>query len=240
MTKELKLGVIEKSSLVDEEEERLRRYIIDNGYKVGDALPKELELAAALGVSRSVIREALSRLRMLGLLQSVKRRGIVVTAPDIFNGLDRTIVPELMEKKTMQDLFELRLILELGIAEILFARKTPADIASLRKILKHEKGSEGRAISIESEVEFHGKLYEIAGNQTLKRMQSLLWPVFEFLKEEEAEQGETPHLSKVSHGDLVDILEKGSAPEFRDAMKRHIGIHIERIEKAANDLNNKE
>lgn len=232
MHNNVKIGFIQKSSLVDDVEQRLREYIISNGFKPGDSMPKELELTTALGVSRSVVREALSRLRMLGLLKSVKRKGLIVTAPDIFNGLDRIIVPELMDNKTMKDLFELRLILELGIAEILFARKSPEDINDLNKIIAKEKSGINRAISIESEVEFHGKLYEIAGNVTLKRMQSLLWPVFEFLKDEETQKGEEPHLSKVSHQDLVNILEKGTPNEFREAMKGHIKIHLDRIEKS--------
>jgi GntR family transcriptional regulator, transcriptional repressor for pyruvate dehydrogenase complex len=234
MQENIKIKVIEKSSLVDDVEQQLRDYIISNGFKPGDPMPKELELTIALGVSRSVVREALSRLRMLGLLRSVKRKGLIVTSPDIFNGLDRIIVPQLMDKKTMKDLFELRLILELGIAEILFARKTPEDISDLKKIISREKSGIDRAISIESEVEFHGKLYEIAGNQTLKRMQSLLWPVFEFLKQEETEQGETPHLSKVSHLDLANTLENGTHEEFREAMKRHIKIHLDRINNSSN------
>ena len=232
MHNNVKIGFIQKSSLVDDVEQRLREYIISNGFKPGDSMPKELELTTARGVSRSVVREALSRLRMLGLLKSVKRKGLIVTAPDIFNGLDRIIVPELMDNKTMKDLFELRLILELGIAEILFARKSPEDINDLNKIIAKEKSGINRAISIESEVEFHGKLYEIAGNVTLKRMQSLLWPVFEFLKDEETQKGEEPHLSKVSHQDLVNILEKGTPNEFREAMKGHIKIHLDRIEKS--------
>lgn len=220
---------INKSTLVDDVEKHLIKYLIDNKFKPGDQMPREIELAESLGVSRSVIREALSRLRMLGILKSYKRRGLEVSTPDILIGLDRVVIPQILDQKTMKDLFELRLILEFGIAEILFLRKTEADIIELRQILKKEKGSKTRAITIDSEVKFHGKLYDIAGNSTLHRMQSILWPVFDYLEKLERDKGEKPHLSEVSHQMLVDIIEKGTPQQYQDAIKNHLKVHLDRI-----------
>lgn len=225
----LQMPVINKSTLVDDVENHLIKHLIDNKFKPGDQMPKEIELAESLGVSRSVIREALSRLRMLGILKSYKRRGLEVSTPDILIGLDRVLIPQILDQKTMQDLFELRLILEMGLAEILFLRKTEKDIVELRQILKKEKGSKTRAITIDAEVEFHGKLYDIAGNSTLSRMQSILWPVFDYLERIEMVKGEKPHLSEVSHHMLVDIIEKGTPQQYQDAIKKHIKVHLDRI-----------
>ena len=224
---------INKSSLVDDVENALAKYLVDNGFKPGDPMPGEVELAGSLGVSRSVIREALSRLRMLGILKSFKRRGLVVSSPDVLIGLERVLIPQILEHKTMQDLFELRLVLEMGLAEILFLRKTDADIKELRAILKKETSSGTRVISINSEVEFHGKLYEIAGNQTLRRMQSILWPIFEYLEELEQEKGEEPHPSKVTHSELVDIIENGTPRQYREAIQMHLKVHLDRIREEA-------
>lgn len=228
-TSTLQMPVINKSTLVDDVENHLITYLIQNGFKPGDQMPKEIELAESLGVSRSVIREALSRLRMLGILKSYKRRGLEVATPDVLIGLDRVLIPQILDQKTMQDLFELRLILELGLSEILFLRKTEEDIAELRQILKREKGSKTRAITINSEVEFHGKLYDIAGNSTLHRMQSILWPVFDYLERIEMGKGEKPHLSEVSHQMLVDIIESGTPQQYQDAIKKHLKVHLDRI-----------
>ena len=225
----LQMPLINKSTLVDDVESHLINYLVENKFKPGDQMPKEIELAESLGVSRSVIREALSRLRMLGILKSYKRRGLEVATPDILIGLDRVIIPQILDQKTMQDLFELRLILELGLAEILFLRKTEADIAELRQILKKEKGSKTRKITVNCEVEFHGKLYEIAGNSTVRRMQAILWPVFDYLEKLEMEKGELPHLSEVSHHMLVDIIEKGTPKHYQDAIKNHLKVHLDRI-----------
>ena len=51
-------------TLVDQVEDKLLNYLKEKDLRTGDPIPNELELAAALGVARSVLREALSRLKM--------------------------------------------------------------------------------------------------------------------------------------------------------------------------------
>jgi len=82
----MQLKAIEKISLVEVVEQKILNIVRKNKLSVGDSLPAELELTEGLGVSRSVVREALSRLRMLGLLESRKKRGMVITEPDVFGG----------------------------------------------------------------------------------------------------------------------------------------------------------
>ena len=63
------------STLVDQVEERLINFIKESQLKPGDSLPNETQLSQEMGISRNVIREAMSRLRMLGLIQSRTKRG---------------------------------------------------------------------------------------------------------------------------------------------------------------------
>jgi len=74
---------VSHQTMADIVELKLLAFLKNNAFKPGDALPKELELAEALGVSRNILREALSRLRVLGMVDSKKRRGMVLTSPDI-------------------------------------------------------------------------------------------------------------------------------------------------------------
>ena len=63
------LKTIDTTSLVDKVEKNLVDVLQQKKLKVGDSIPKEVELAETLGVSRTVIREALLRLRMMGLIE---------------------------------------------------------------------------------------------------------------------------------------------------------------------------
>ena len=107
----MQLTAIEKTNLVERVEQKLLDLIRKNRLTVGDSLPPELELTQGLGVSRSVVREALSRLRMLGLLESRKKRGMVIAEPDVFGGCRQILDTAFLHAHTQRDLFEMRLML---------------------------------------------------------------------------------------------------------------------------------
>ena len=163
-----------------------------------------LELSQALGVSRNVVREALSRFRMLGIVETKKKRGMVMSNPDILGAFEKVLDPLIIDNATMQDIFELRLVLEMGLADLLYIRKTDKAIAELEKIANEEETSE--SFRVQNEIAFHGKLYEMTGNNTLKRFQTMLLPIFAYVITLE----EKPIRGKVSHKDLVQILKTGT------------------------------
>ena len=57
---------INQTTLIDQVEDSLLTYFKKNDLRCGDSIPNENNLAAELGVARSVVREALSRLKMMG------------------------------------------------------------------------------------------------------------------------------------------------------------------------------
>jgi GntR family transcriptional repressor for pyruvate dehydrogenase complex len=207
----------------------LRRFFKQNNLKPGDPIPKETELAKLLNVSRTVIREALSHFRMLGLIESRKKRGMVLTSPDILDGLESVLYPSFLDKRTLIDVFEMRIVLELGLGNFLFARKTQKDITDLEIILDGHKGKSNGLYRLEEEVQFHGKLYDITGNETLHRFQKLLLPIFGFVIENEIALKNPPKKSTVSHKDLIEILKKGNASTFTLAMEEHLRPHLEAL-----------
>ena len=217
------LTPIATSTRADIVEIRIREYLSNKKLKTGDTLPTELELAEALDVSRNVLREALSRLRMLGLIETKKKRGMVLSAPDILGSFERVLNPQLMDENTMKDIFELRLVLELGMADLLYLRKTDKDIAELEQIVKKDKNVDLEEFRISQEIAFHGKLYEITGNTTLKRFQTMLMPIFGFV----LSNSHHSIKSKVSHSDLVQILKNGDRDSFSKAMREHLRPHLE-------------
>ncbi len=221
------LKPISVNTRADMVELRLREYLNKKELKTGDVLPTEMELAEALGVSRNVLREALSRLRMLGLIESKKKRGMILTNPDILGSFERVLNPLLMDTSTLQNLFELRLVLESGLADLLFIRKTDKDIKELQAIVDNEKFIDDDVFRVNSEIAFHGKLYEITGNDTLKRFQIMLLPLFDYVLKNENRSVK----SNVSHGDLVKILKDGTKEDFVIGMREHLRPHFELLKK---------
>lgn len=221
---------IDTTSLVDKVEKRIIEFLTDRNLKVGDSIPTELELTVALGVSRTVIREALLRLRMIGLIESKKKRGSVITSPDLISILERSMDPRLLDDETLKEIFEMRLSLEIGMADFIIERVTPEGIKELREIVANDPPtSADHLFLIEQEIRFHGKLYDIAQNKTLKKFQRLLLPVFNYVHLSGLLKKPVAIKKYASHADLVDVIEKGDAEALRNAMRNHLENHFARI-----------
>jgi GntR family transcriptional regulator, transcriptional repressor for pyruvate dehydrogenase complex len=225
-----KLKPIDNSSLVDKVETNLVELLQQRKLKVGDSIPKEIELAESLGVSRTVVREALLRLRMMGLIESKKKKGAVITSPDLFGIMSKSMNPHILDQETLRGIFEIRLVLEVGMADFIMERVTPQDIEELKEIVASEpNASETLSFQIEHEIKFHGKLYEITGNKTLKKFQKMLLPVFDYVHSSGLLKKDVVIKKYVSHKGLVDIIEHGSAEMLRNGMRNHLENHFARI-----------
>lgn len=223
-------SAIDTSSLVDKVEMSMIELFINKDFKVGDTIPKELELVETLKVSRTVVREALMRLKMMGLVASKKHRGTVITHPDLLSILEKSLIPKILDKDTLREMFELRLVLEIGMADFIMERITPEDIAALKAIVADEPAStDAHLFQIEHEIKFHGKLYDITRNETLRKFQKLLLPVFDYVHKSGLLKKQPKSKKFVSHKGLVEIIENGSAEMLRNAMRNHLENHFARI-----------
>lgn len=236
MKQRISITPLNNLSLVDKVEIRVTDYIKKNKLEVGDTIPKEMEFAEALGVSRTVIREALSRLRTIGIIESKKHKGMVLSHPDFIQNFEKVIDTNLLGDDTLKDIFELRLILEMGMIDLLFARKTKADLIELEAIVSkmEEEKTESTVFSLENEIAFHGKLYEMSGNKTLQRFQTLLLPVFQYVHDHKLPDTETYMYSKkfITHRELLDFLKEDNIKGFRKGMAQHLEPHFERVFKS--------
>ena len=224
------LKAVDTSSLVDKVEAKLVALLQEKKLKVGDVIPKEIELAETLGVSRTVIREALSRLRMMGMIESKKKKGAVITSPDLFGIISKSMNPNILDQDTLKEIFEIRLVLEIGMADFIFQRVTKEDIQELKRIVSNEPPTtQYHLFNIEHEIAFHGKLYEITGNETMKKFQRMLLPVFDYVHNSGLLKKPASLKKFVSHKGLVDIIENGSPELFRNAMRNHLENHFARL-----------
>lgn len=225
-----KLEGIDTSSLVDKAEERIISFIQQSKMKVGEVLPKEIDLAVRLGVSRTVVREALLRLKAIGLIESKKHKGAILRNPDVLGPLRKVFHPSILDRATLKDLFEMRLALEVGMADFIVDRITDDDLLELDNIVSDiVSGDTAAPWQVNDEKRFHGKLYEISGNKILLELQELIIPIFQYvhhtgLLERPIVEGEF-----VSHKELVQILKKRDADLYRSAIRKHLNNHFARI-----------
>ena len=233
MNNKFNIEPLRNLSLVDKVEIRITEYIKKNKLEVGDSIPKETEFAEALGVSRTVIREAFSRLRTIGIIESKKHKGMIISHPDFIQNFEKVLDSNLLEDETLKDIFELRLVLETGMVDLVFFRKTDQDLIDLEKIVcKMEVCTpDSTTFSLENEVAFHGKLYEMSGNKTLQRFQNLLLPVFQYVHDHKLSHSESYEYSKkfITHRELLNYLKTNDIKKFKKGLRTHLEPHFNRV-----------
>lgn len=142
---------------VDKAYQTVRERIIRGVYPAASRITEQ-EVAAAAGVSRTPVREALRRLHAEGLLEFIPHQGAVVTE---------------WTREDRDDLFELRALLESYGAARAARRMSDAGIAELRQIAEdqyHETvaKSPGYLNRIgELNSQFHRRIHELAGSSRL-------------------------------------------------------------------------
>ena len=98
-------------------------------------------MADILGVSRVVIREAYSGLRTLGFLETKRKKGTIFVAPKVFGILKYVVMSGFLDDQSVEDLYELRIMLEIGMADYVVGNRTDDKIALLQEIVEQEEQS---------------------------------------------------------------------------------------------------
>ncbi|MCJ7448981.1 MAG: GntR family transcriptional regulator [Bacteroidales bacterium] len=224
------ITVIDNSNLVDKAEMKLIEIFIKKELKPGDPIPKETELAEAMGVSRTVIRESLTRLKTIDIIEAKKHKGTVIKSPSLIKTLEKSLIPNILDDATLRDIFELRLVIEVGMADFIVQHVTPSDIKNLNEIVRTEpEKSDTVLFDIDHEIKFHGLLYEITGNKSLIQFQKLLLPLFNYAYKSGLINKPIKRKRYVSHKGLIEVLKSGDADKFRSAMRAHLENHFQRI-----------
>jgi len=222
------MSVIIEGTLAEQTEKKVLAYIANQGFKIGEALPTEDEFTDLLGVSRVVVREALSRLRMLGILETRRKRGTVLKSPDFFGGMQVIINSGTLQDNALRDLFELRLMLEIGMADFIFMRKTDSDLKTLQEIVDKDEMTLNIEESIQLDIKFHSALYKMSGNKSLKQFQQMLAPLFSIYLPRHKDW----RIKRIiTHNGLLEILRSGNPETFRTAMRLHLNPQFESIPK---------
>ncbi len=224
------ITVVDNRSLVEKVELKLIDLFATRNLKPGDSIPRETDLAEAMGVSRTVIRESLTRLRTMDIIDTKKHSGAIIKSPNFFYVLQKSMIPNILDNSTLRDIFELRLVVEIGMADLVFHRKTDADIKELEDIVRSEpERSDLILFDIRQEIRFHGKLYKMSGNESLSKFQSLLLPLFKYVYDSGLVNKPVRKTKYFSHKGLVAILKSGDSSRFRNAMREHLENHFQRI-----------
>ena len=213
-------------TLTDRVCEALMQLINGEDFQPGSRLPSELKMASRFGVSRTVIREAVSRLKSEGLVES--RQGSGVFVRDRNMNAPFRIDPNIMDSiQSVLQVVELRLSLEGEIAALAAKRRTREQMAAIKRALKQiELDEQANKNGVESDIVFHRSIAEATGNP---HFLALIEFLFNFLikatlitRSYEATKTTLSQQVKEEHQRIVDAISRQDAEAARAAARQHM------------------
>jgi DNA-binding FadR family transcriptional regulator len=160
----------------------LGRRIVSGEYSGGSQLPNETDLAAQLKVSRGGVREAVKALAAKGMVEARPRLGTRVLPRRDWNLMDREVIDwhgEAEDVRFLEELLELRLMVEPGAAQLAAERATDEQIAQLGDAYaamdEHAPDlPESARAFVAADLDFHLTLLRASGNQLVEQLGRLL------------------------------------------------------------------
>jgi len=209
--------------------------------KSGDKLPTESSLMTQHGVSRTVVREAISHLQAAGLVQT--RHGIgtfVLDRPQSGLGLD---AENILTLRDVLSILELRIGVETETAGLAASRRTQDQVRELAGALAdmQQAMAEGRP-AVEADKRFHLLIAQATGNRyfvdILAQLGNAIIPRARLNTPVLEQDKPADFLERVSreHDDIFRAIERGEPEAARAAMRMHLSNSRERLVQAQRRL----
>lgn len=202
---------------------------------VGAKLPTEAALVEQFQVSRTVVREAISRLKSLGLVDARQGSGVYVQSPGV-EPLSFERMPSASREAVIQ-IVEVRRALEAEVAELAAERRSPADVLAIRAALQAladavAAGSDGA----DEDVAFHRAIAQASGNpfmiRTLDYLARFLRGATRVTRANEARRDDFSEAVKQEHLQIVQAIAAGDSGAARAAAAQHMKNALLRIRQA--------
>lgn len=201
---------------------QIERDIIDGDLEVGTTLPTEVQLMERFGVSRTVVREAARTLVQKGLVDVRAGRGMTVAAASVEQFAQQLTVLLRTGRASLDQLFELRELLEPAIASAAARSRSDAQLEELAEILEQDASKDGAEALLRADLTFHEALARATGNPffvlVTTPLQILLHDTYEHALRYVTYQQQTQQ----EHRDIFEAVARKDARSASVATRAHL------------------
>lgn len=209
------------------------------GWKEGEKLPSEQELAGQFGVSRNVIRETIKVLKERGLVDPRNGVGATITRPDAQKLSSMIYRYVLLQEMDPEEIYDVRCLLEVQSAELAAQRVSEEGLARMRNLLDRMND---RTLSIkerrETDFEFHVEIARQTGNRMLELLVDALREVFMAMMEKGIVAFGGIDDALVRHERILDALSRHDSALAGEMMRDHIEYSRLQVRRYENDATN--
>jgi DNA-binding FadR family transcriptional regulator len=220
------------NNLTDRVTSMLRDEIINGKYEPGRKLPPSKEMSEVFGVSITVVREALSRLKSDGLIASHQGKGVFVES-DAKARPFRLATPA-GSQPSLRHIFELRMAVEMQAAVLAAERRRPSDLKAMSGCLKlMEPTTNTFKRALESDIAFHLAIAEATQNPLIVSFMRFLQPhLYESISQaraNSAQKSTTELIAYEDHQAIYDAIAAQDAHRARLATRRVLERSLRRL-----------
>ncbi|TXI64399.1 MAG: FadR family transcriptional regulator [Limnohabitans sp.] len=227
-----------RGGLVQEVVHYLQQLIQSGQLKPGDKLPTESAVMGELSVSRTVVREAISRLQASGQVET--RHGIgtfVLEAPTTHNF--RIAEQDMATIDDVIAVLELRISLETEAAGLAAQRATPDQLTAMANALHgFASAIHSQSDAVPSDFQFHMEVAQATGNRHFADLMTYLGthiiPRTRIKTADQAPEGRQAYLERVhgEHESIYNAIRNHDIEAARAAMRTHLSNSRDRLRKA--------
>lgn len=195
----------------------------------GDTFMTEGQVAEHYEVSRNIVREAVSRLRALGLLDSRQRKGLVITQPDPVRLMSSAIPLYGHDRAGLIELARFRYTIEVGAIELAVSEATEQQISSLIElasrhidIAKEADGVTRDEEETEIELSFHTMILEMTGSTLIAGIHHVLADYFRVSREADPAWSSPRPGSAYQHYGIAEAIRQRDTELARALIRQHL------------------
>lgn len=203
-------------------ERRIREYMVENRLRPGDKLPTEEQLATALHVGRSAVRETFRRLEALGIVETRQGVGRVVREFNFDPILNELSYGLAFLNHDILQVMEIRKALDAYFIEGLIAKLTPADLDELAAIVQRMLDQDANVMShAQADYAFHAFLYQRTGNPLAIQLFEITWKVRANASDQQAAFVELAPGTAQEHGAILEAIRQKDVAKARALLIAH-------------------
>lgn len=218
--------------------EQIKNMISNGEVKPGEKLPSEREMSESMGVSRASVREALTALEALGILDIKPGEGTFVKQTNILETIEPLALVLAVERTPGAQMMEVRRVLETESAALAAMRATDDNLTRIEQNLNDMKNADSVQLAVEYDLKFHFAIAEATQNTILLRIMNTVADLMHhtFRNDREKLYAYPPKGSQIiaEHEAIFAAIKNRNPQQARNKMLEHINNIEAGIEKSFN------
>jgi len=216
-----------RASIVERIIDQIKKAILEERLSLGDKLPSENTLGKMFGVSRGPIREALTALRVAGVIEVKQGDGAKIRERIPLSPMAPLLFGLLLREGSPVEASELREMLEIGTLEIVVDKAEQDDFERMQKTIEQletdfREGVTDSELLAQHNLDFHYTFARATHNALIVELTYAFWEVFSFSIQRSMQGEKDTQRAIENHTTILEALQKKDIRKGKQAIKKAV------------------